>query len=156
MWSLLRILFSPASLWNEHSSTFKESFVMSKLTLKGWIHALKGGSTVSKLMTLWFYARHSWQTMCIKCCAMFTSNDLQMRRTSQKGCILLTMKHCLNIDPFMYDIWTKAWYKCVQYLLEKSSAPLWKECNTFWRLWNISRYVDSLTCGPCIGMRILA
>jgi hypothetical protein len=35
VWSLLRILLSPASLWNEHSSTIEESFVMSKLTSKG-------------------------------------------------------------------------------------------------------------------------
>lgn len=84
---------------------------------------------------------------------------LQMRRTSQKDCILLTMKHlfqhrlllCMQRSlPRAWHFWTTAWYKCVQYVLEKSSA-LWKERKAFWRQWNVCRYFDSLTCGPCIG-----
>ena len=51
----------------------KRALSWANLLRKGG--SLKGGSIVSKLMISWLYARHSWQTMCIKCCATFTSNS---------------------------------------------------------------------------------
>jgi hypothetical protein len=106
-----------------------------------------------------FLADHVYNMLCnvyFKCIELLKKTAFVDNETLCEHRLLFCMICTQRSLPRAWHFWIKAWYKWVQYVLEKSSAPLWKGRNTFWRRWNICRYVDSLTCGPCIGMRILA